>query len=82
MQSLQDRLDTDMEAIAKKIRLTEVLTIHGAVDRTVPVADAHQWGRHIASHQLAVIDGGDHNFTQSGPAAAMTSAAVQFLLHT
>ena len=70
-----------MEAIAKKIRVTEVLTVHGTADRSIPVADAYQWGKHIASHQLAIIENGDHNFTQPGPAHAMINAAVQFLLH-
>ena len=74
-------MKTDMEAISKKIRLAEVLTIHGSADRVTPVSGSQQWGKHIATHQLQIVEGADHNFTQAPHAQAMLNLCVQFIVH-
>lgn len=75
--SLQDRLDTDMAAAARKIRLAEVLTLHGSADRVIPVEDAYQWGGLITHHELKLVAGGDHNFLAAEHADAVVAAVVE-----
>lgn len=77
MRRLQDRLDTDMAAAAKKIRLSEVLTIHGSNDRVIPVEDAYRWGDLVTHHALKVISGADHNFVASEHAEQLCAAVVE-----
>jgi uncharacterized protein len=75
--SLQDRMDTDMQAAARNIRMTEVLTIHGTKDRVIPVEDAHQWGGVVTNHQLKLIDGADHSFLLPEHSDQMIAAVVE-----
>jgi alpha/beta superfamily hydrolase len=66
-----------MQAAAKKIRCSEVLTIHGTKDNVTPVDDALQWGKHIAHHQLKIIDGADHSFLMPQISEKMIAAVVE-----
>jgi alpha/beta superfamily hydrolase len=59
---MNERLSLDMSAAVKAISLTEVLTIHGSADTTIPVEDAHSFAQDIKTHSLTVIDGADHSF--------------------
>lgn len=79
VQSLQDRISLDMAAVAKKIRLSEVLTIHGTADKSIPVADAHRWGKHISSHQLCIVEGADHCFRSEDHAQVLIDRTVQHM---
>jgi uncharacterized protein len=70
------QLDLDMRSVASNIRLADVLTIHGTLDRAIPFEDAKQWGNHIASHRLLPVEGADHSFLQPAHAAVMVQALV------
>lgn len=78
MQEMQERMTTDMVDEAKKIRNTEVLTIHGSADDTIPLADAEEFDRHISHHTLKIVDGADHRFSQHKD--AFVPLAAEFLL--
>ena len=43
--SIEERLGIDMESVAKKISLSEVLTIHGTEDATIPFQDAEEYSK-------------------------------------
>lgn len=75
--SYQDRINTDMQAACKKIRCTDVLTVHGSKDRVSPVEDAHCWGQHIPHHKLKVVDGADHSFLMPAFSQQLISAVVE-----
>jgi pimeloyl-ACP methyl ester carboxylesterase len=57
--------------------MSEVLIVHGTADSVIPVADAHEWKQHIKNRSLCLIEGGDHNFTQSEHARQMIDAVVK-----
>lgn len=61
-QSLEERMNTDMLAATKSITVSEVLTIHGSADATVPAEDAQEFSKNIRCHTLYIVDGADHNF--------------------
>eukprot|EP00983_Pelagomonas_calceolata_P035552 1112288-Pelagomonas_calceolata.AAC.3 len=43
--ALEERMSIDMEAAAKRISLSEVLTVHGKADATIPYQDAEAFSR-------------------------------------
>lgn len=57
LQSVQERIQTDMEAAGRRISRSRVYTIHGAADEVIPVADAHAFDRCIQQHVLRVLPG-------------------------
>lgn len=67
--------------VSSKICLSDVLTIHGTQDTVIPVEDASKWQQHIKSHQLHLIEGGDHNFKQAKHAKDMIDAVVRHCCH-
>jgi uncharacterized protein len=62
--ALTGRLQLDMGRVARSIPASvRVLTVHGADDQTIPVADAHEFDKLVSNHVLAVIPGASHNFS-------------------
>lgn len=57
LQSVQERIQTDMEAAGMRINKSRVYTIHGGADEVIPVADAHAFDRCIKQHVLKVLPG-------------------------
>lgn len=43
--AIEERLSIDMEAAAKRISLSEVLTVHGKADATIPYQDGEAFSR-------------------------------------
>ncbi|ANM63818.1 alpha/beta-Hydrolases superfamily protein [Arabidopsis thaliana] len=63
-ESLMDRLNTDMhEACLKIDKECRVLTVHGSGDETVPVEDAKEFAKIIPNHELQIVEGADHCYT-------------------
>lgn len=67
--------------VAAKICMSEVLTVHGTNDSVIPVADANKWQQYVKSHQLCLVEGGDHNFKQAGHAKELIDAVVKHCCH-
>lgn len=78
-QSMAERLGLDMGAAASKISISEVLTIHGTADTTIPVEDAHSFAKAIATHTLSLVDGADHNFRNPAHAEVAIKRIVEYL---
>lgn len=38
------------------------MTIHGADDETIPVADAHEFDKVLPNNELVIIEGATHRF--------------------
>ncbi|KAK4599077.1 hypothetical protein RGQ29_009232 [Quercus rubra] len=63
-ESLMDRLSTDSHAACLLIHPDcRVLTVHGSMDRIVPVEDAMEFAKFIPNHKLHIIEGADHEYT-------------------
>ncbi|CAD7703188.1 unnamed protein product [Ostreobium quekettii] len=78
-QSMDERMSMDMDAAARRIQRTNVLTIHGSADAIIPVAEAHKFSA-IRSHDVVIIDGADHNFSNLEHGAALVDKLVEFLM--
>lgn len=76
---MANRLSLKMDAPARAVRRSQVLTIHGSDDETIPVADAHAYAERLAGGRLLVVDGADHNYTTPGAADTLISAAVRHI---
>lgn len=77
---MQDRLALDIQAEATSIPPSvSVLTVHGAEDAVVPVQAAHDFARHVATHELHVMQGADHSFTQPRHRAELLDRVVHFV---
>lgn len=44
-------------------RTCRVLTVHGSMDKIVPVEDAFKFNEFIPNHKLFIVEGADHEFT-------------------
>lgn len=42
-----------------------VLTVHGSMDKIVPVEDAMEFAKFIPNHKLHIIEGADHEYTSN-----------------
>lgn len=63
-ESLLERLTTDMRAVCRSIdQNCRVLTVHGSMDKMVPVEDAYEFNKIIPNHKLYIVEGADHEFT-------------------
>ncbi|KAF3447539.1 hypothetical protein FNV43_RR12725 [Rhamnella rubrinervis] len=63
-ESLMDRLTTDTRAACLSIHQNcRVLTVHGSMDKIVPVEDAFEFDKFIPNHKLCIIVGADHEYT-------------------
>ncbi|KDP34090.1 hypothetical protein JCGZ_07661 [Jatropha curcas] len=63
-ESLMDRLTTDTHAACLLIQPEcRVLTVHGSMDKIVPVEDALEFAKFIPNHKLHIIEGADHEYT-------------------
>eukprot|EP00803_Ostreobium_quekettii_P000717 evm.model.scf_4145.1 EVM.evm.TU.scf_4145.1 scf_4145:4128-8431(-) len=76
--SLDERMGMDMDAAARCIQRSNVLTVHGSADAIIPVAEAHKFSV-IRSHDVAIIDGADHNFSGPEHGAILVDKLVEFL---
>lgn len=61
------------------LRNAKVLTIHGEEDETIPVADAHEFDRHVAQHELVIVEGAGHSFLRDPERAAVIEALGRYL---
>lgn len=39
------------------------MTVHGSMDKMVPVEDAYEFNKIIPNHKLYIVEGADHEFT-------------------
>ncbi|XP_014752170.1 uncharacterized protein LOC100835568 isoform X2 [Brachypodium distachyon] len=63
-ESLMERLNTDMRAASASIsKECSFFTVHGSADVDIPLEDAYEFGKHIPTHELRVIEGADHCYT-------------------
>uniref|UniRef100_A0A803QTN1 Serine aminopeptidase S33 domain-containing protein n=1 Tax=Cannabis sativa TaxID=3483 RepID=A0A803QTN1_CANSA len=63
-ESLMDRLTTDTLEACKSIdHNCRVLTIHGSMDKIVPIEDSFEFNKFISNHKLHIIEGADHEYT-------------------
>ncbi|XP_044464206.1 uncharacterized protein LOC123194835 isoform X2 [Mangifera indica] len=77
-ESLMDRLTTDNLAACLTIHLDcRVLTVHGSMDRIVPVDDALEFDKLVPNHKLHIIEGADHEYTSHQDELA--TAVLNFL---
>jgi len=79
-QSVEERRALDMEAAARRISLSEVLTVHGTADTTIPPADAELFSRCIRQHVLYLVEGADHNFRQAAHADQLVRKVVEYII--
>ncbi|XP_022639670.1 uncharacterized protein LOC106769539 isoform X2 [Vigna radiata var. radiata] len=64
LESLMDRLDTNMhEACLQIDKECRVFTIHGSSDPVIPVEDAYEFVKILPNHNLHIIEGADHSYT-------------------
>jgi uncharacterized protein len=69
-EALDERLGLDMEAAARAIPAhVQVLTVHGAADKTIPVADGEKFHSVIANSRLCILPDCNHNFRDAAAAA-------------
>lgn len=61
------------------LRNAKVLTIHGEEDETIPVADAQEFDRHVAQHELVIVEGAGHSFLRDPERAAVIEALGRYL---
>ncbi len=69
----------DMGEAVRKITIGEVLTVHGTHDRVIPVEDAQAFSACIRQHQLFLVEGADHNYTNPLHAEACVKKIVGFV---
>ncbi|XP_038898068.1 uncharacterized protein LOC120085882 isoform X2 [Benincasa hispida] len=85
-ESLMDRLATEVRAACLAIQGDcRVLTVHGSMDKVVPVEDALEFSKSIVNHDLCIMEGADHDYTSHQDELA--SVVVNFVkanlhLHT
>ncbi|GBF92289.1 hypothetical protein Rsub_05372 [Raphidocelis subcapitata] len=78
---LEDRLSTDVAAAAAAIPPgVRVLTAHGTDDADVPVSEARLIASLVPSHELLVIEGGDHLFSGYAEQMALLPRVAEFVL--
>ncbi|KAI3814482.1 hypothetical protein L1987_14122 [Smallanthus sonchifolius] len=63
-ESLMERLNTNMHEAGLKIDPDcRVLTVHGSADEIIPVEDALEFAKIIPNHELKIIEGANHGYT-------------------
>ena len=45
--------------------MSEVLSIHGSKDDTIPVSDAKNIAKNISQHKLVIVNGADHKYVDN-----------------
>ncbi|KAL0039934.1 hypothetical protein WJX77_012021 [Trebouxia sp. C0004] len=78
-EDMHERVSHDMRRLSDAIKKSSVLTIHGGADKTIPIADALEFAKHIRNHQLTVIDGASHNYDKPQHAQQLIQLAVDFM---
>jgi dipeptidyl aminopeptidase/acylaminoacyl peptidase len=69
-------------ACARLPATTRFLHVHGAADETIPASEAARYAhaaRHCEVADTALIEGGDHNFTDPAAAAAAVDVIAGFI---
>ena len=79
LQDMNARMSHDMAKICQAVEKSSVLTIHGGADKTIPLADAHEFAKNIKRHELAVIEGASHNYHTTEHSQQMIQLAVDFM---
>lgn len=79
LQDMDERLCIDMAKVGEAIKHSQVLTIHGKDDATIPYTDAKEFHKHIREHKLHLIEGANHNFSQPEHAQELIQTAIAFI---
>ena len=79
MQDMEERRSLDMAKVAQAIQDSQVLTIHGIDDSTIPYTDAQEFDKLIRHHRLHLVKGANHNFTQPEHAQELIQAVINFV---
>ncbi|XP_065849084.1 uncharacterized protein [Euphorbia lathyris] len=80
-ESLMDRLTTDTHAACLSIHPDcRVLTVHGSMDKIVPVEDAMEFAKLIPNHELHILKEADHEYTMHQKELA--SIVIDFLMES
>ncbi|KAL5715039.1 hypothetical protein ACHQM5_016926 [Ranunculus cassubicifolius] len=63
-ESLMERLGIDMHAACLSIeKHCRIFTVHGSDDEVIPVEDAFEFAKILPNHQLQIVEGADHCYT-------------------
>lgn len=62
-----------------KCRRSKVLTIHGAEDEVIPVADAHEFDKVLLNSELVVVEGATHRFATEPEQLEVMKALNRYL---
>ncbi|KAI7725652.1 hypothetical protein M8C21_001677 [Ambrosia artemisiifolia] len=63
-ESLMERLNTNMHEAGLKVdQDCKVLTVHGSDDEVIPVDNALEFAKIIPNHELRIIEGANHGYT-------------------
>ncbi|KAJ4833790.1 hypothetical protein Tsubulata_014708 [Turnera subulata] len=77
-ETLMDRLTTDVQGSCLLIhQKCRVLTVHGSMDKIVPVEDAKAFAKFIQNHKLHILQGADHEYTSHQ--VELASVVLEFL---
>lgn len=77
-ESVMEVLNTDMHEAGLKIdQDCSVLTVHGSADEVNPVEDALEFSKVIRNHELRIIEGANHDYTNHRD--ELVSAVLDFL---
>ncbi|CAN6441797.1 unnamed protein product [Victoria cruziana] len=78
LESLMDRLNTDVFAASKSIHQNcRVLTVHGSEDEIIPVEDALEFDKLIPNHKLVIVEQANHCY--SAHQSELASIVVDFI---
>lgn len=67
-----------LEHLLMVLIYSRVLTVHGSMDKIVPVEDAMEFAKFIPNHKLQIIQGADHEYTSHQDELA--SVVLNFIL--
>ena len=64
----------DVAAAARAIEKSQILTLHGTADRTIPIADGYAITDAVKTGHASIVvfDDADHGFSQHGPELVST----------
>ncbi|KAJ3191020.1 hypothetical protein HK101_008161 [Irineochytrium annulatum] len=74
--ALDDRYRVQLPALP---RCLSVLTTHGTNDDIIPFSDSAEFASQIQTHNLKLINGGDHNYSSDDARERLIQAVVDFL---
>lgn len=76
---MEERRSLDMGTVSRAIQKSQVLTIHGQDDKTIPYTDALEFDKLVKHHQVHIIKDANHNFTDPQHAEELIQVAIAFI---